>query len=91
LEQQLLTKGWQEAPPGVQVKLLPQGGVLEVRAESADRMAKQRAIRRRQLKIVGQAQANLDDAAQARRAVDEARRRPLARAKGKAADRNRGG
>jgi hypothetical protein len=27
--------------------------------------------------VVGQAQANLDDAAQARRAIDEARRRPL--------------
>src|SRR5215469_896020 len=49
LEQQLLTKSWQEARPGVQVKLLPvEDGELYVLAESADRVAKERAIRRRQ-------------------------------------------
>jgi transposase len=50
LEQQLLTKSWQEARPGVQVKLLPEDGELYVLAESADRVAKERGIRRRQLK-----------------------------------------
>ena len=50
LEQQLLDKPWQEARPGVQVKLLPQDGELYVFAQSADRVAKERAMRRRQLK-----------------------------------------
>ena len=50
LEKQLLTTSWQEARPGVQVKLLPQDGELYVLAESVDRVAKERAIRRRQLK-----------------------------------------
>jgi hypothetical protein len=50
LENQLLDKPWQSARPGVQVKLLPQEGELYVLAESADRVAKERAIRRRQLK-----------------------------------------
>jgi hypothetical protein len=50
LEQDLLTKPWHEARPGVQVKLLPQDGELYVFAESKDRVAKERAMRRRQLK-----------------------------------------
>jgi hypothetical protein len=50
LEQQLLTRPWHQAKPGVQVKLLPQGGELYVFAQSADRVAKERAMRRRQLK-----------------------------------------
>ena len=50
LEQELLDKPWQEARPGVQVKLLPQDGELFVLAESRDRVAKERAMRRRQLK-----------------------------------------
>jgi transposase len=50
LEQDLLDKPWQEARPGVQVKLLPQDGELFVLAESRDRVAKERAMRRRQLK-----------------------------------------
>jgi hypothetical protein len=50
LEQQLLTRPWHEARPGVQVKLLPQDGELYVFAQSADRVAKERAMRRRQLK-----------------------------------------
>jgi Transposase DDE domain len=49
-EKQLLDKPWQEARPGVQVKLLPQDGDLYVLAESADRVSKERAIRRRKLK-----------------------------------------
>ena len=38
------------ARPGVQVKLLPRDGELYVFAESADRVAKERSMRRRQLK-----------------------------------------
>jgi hypothetical protein len=50
LEQQLLARPWHEARPGVQVKLLPQDDELYVFAQSADRVAKERAMRRRQLK-----------------------------------------
>ncbi len=50
LENQLLDKPWHSARPGVQVKLLPQEGELYVLAHSNDRVAKERAIRRRQLK-----------------------------------------
>ena len=50
LENQLLDKPWHHARPGVQVKLLAEEGELYVLAHSADRVAKERAIRRRQLK-----------------------------------------
>jgi len=50
LEQELSNKPWQEARPGVQVKLLPQDGELYVFAQSLDRVAKERSMRRRQLK-----------------------------------------
>jgi len=50
LEKELLAKPWQEARPGVRVKLLPQDGELYVFAQSRDRVAKERAMRRRQLK-----------------------------------------
>ena len=50
LERDLVGRPWQQARPGVQVKLLPQDGELYVFAESADRVAKERAMRRRQLK-----------------------------------------
>ena len=50
LEKQLIAKPWQEARPGVQVKLLAQEGELYVLAQSRDRVGKERAIRRRQLK-----------------------------------------
>src|SRR5207302_3721120 len=50
LGKHLLAKPWQEARPGVQVKLLAQEGELHVLAQSRDRVAKERAIRRRQLK-----------------------------------------
>ena len=50
LEKHLIAQSWQEARPGVQVKLLPQQGELYVLAQSRDRVAKERAIRRRQLK-----------------------------------------
>jgi transposase len=50
LEKDLLLKPWQEARPGVQVKLLPQENELYVFAQSSDRVAKERAMRKRQLK-----------------------------------------
>ncbi|NJO34350.1 MAG: IS1634 family transposase [Rhodospirillales bacterium] len=54
LEKDLLAKPWQEARPGVQVKLLAQDGELYVYAQSRDRVAKERAMRRRQLKWLWQ-------------------------------------
>ena len=54
LEKDLLAKPWQEARPGVQVKLLTQDGELYVYAQSHDRVAKERAMRRRQLKWLWQ-------------------------------------
>ncbi|MCX5645333.1 MAG: IS1634 family transposase [Phycisphaerae bacterium] len=50
LEKDLLDQPWQEARPGVTVKLLGQEGELYVLARSADRVAKERSMRRRQLK-----------------------------------------
>jgi len=50
VEKQLLAKPWQEARPGVSVKLLDEDGELYVFAESAARVSKERAMRRRQLK-----------------------------------------
>ena len=50
LEKALLLKPWQEARPGVQVKLLPQDEEMYVFAQSEDRIAKERAMRQRQLK-----------------------------------------
>jgi hypothetical protein len=50
LEQALLAKPWHQARPGVKVKLLPAEGELYVFAESSDRIAKERSMRRRQLK-----------------------------------------
>jgi hypothetical protein len=50
LEQDLLAKPWQQARPGVEVKLLAQDGELYVFAQSADRVAKERAMRQRQMR-----------------------------------------
>jgi hypothetical protein len=50
LEQPLLGVPWQAARPSVQVKLLPQEQELYVWVQSADRVAKERAMRRRRLK-----------------------------------------
>jgi transposase len=49
-EQQLLDQPWQVVREGVAVKLLPQDKELYVLAQSADRVLKERAMRRRQLK-----------------------------------------
>src|SRR5208282_4119266 len=50
LERHLIDKPWQKAREGVEVKLLAQDDELYVFAQSADRVAKERAMRRRQLK-----------------------------------------
>jgi transposase len=49
-EEQLLERPWQVVREGVQVKLLPQEQELYVLAQSNDRVNKERAMRRRQLK-----------------------------------------
>jgi transposase len=49
-EKELLEQPWQAVREGVQVKLLSQAGELYVLAESKDRVNKERAMRRRQLK-----------------------------------------
>ncbi len=50
LEQALLVKPWKQVRPEVRVKLLPQEAELYVFAESRDRIAKERSMRRRQMK-----------------------------------------
>jgi len=50
LEGALLEKSWQQARPEVRVKLLAQEQELYVFAESRDRIAKERSMRRRKLK-----------------------------------------
>ena len=50
LEKELLVKPWHDARPGVQVKLLAQDGEIYVFAQSHDRIAKERSMRKRQLR-----------------------------------------
>jgi hypothetical protein len=50
LEKHLIEKPWRKAREGVEVKLLAQDEELYVFAQSAERVAKERAMRRRQLK-----------------------------------------
>ena len=50
LEKHLVDKPWREAREGVQVKLLAEGDELYVFARSDDRVAKERAMRKRQMK-----------------------------------------
>jgi len=68
LEAELATRDWQQARPSVRVKLLPQDGETYVLVQSQDRIAKERAMRRRRLR------AYLD-----RLAEIKARQRPLRR------------
>ncbi len=49
-EQELQKRPWHEVREGVTVNLLPQEGEVYVLAESRDRVCKERAMRRRQLK-----------------------------------------
>jgi transposase len=50
LEKELLDKPWIRARESVSVKILPRGGEFYVYVESRDRVAKERAMRRRKLK-----------------------------------------
>lgn len=68
LEADLATCDWQQARPRVRVKLLPQTGETYVLVQSQDRIAKERAMRRRRLR------AYLN-----RLAEIKARKRPLRR------------
>jgi len=52
LEDDLLERPWQSVRPGVEVKVLPQGNELYIFAQSRDRLNKERAMRRRQLKAL---------------------------------------
>jgi transposase len=52
LEERLTQLSWQQVRPGVEVKLLPEQGELYVLAQSRDRVGKERAMRRRQLKLL---------------------------------------
>lgn len=69
LEAQLSTLDWQQAREGVDVKLLAQEGELYVLARSKDRVAKERAMRRRQLKKLWARLAELKRTAAARDAL----------------------
>ena len=50
LEKDRLERPWETVRAGVQVKLLPQDGAVYVLAQSAGRIAKERAIRRKKLR-----------------------------------------
>jgi transposase len=52
LEQELLSLSWQAVRPGVEVKLLAHEQELYVLAKSVDRVDKERAMRRRQLRAL---------------------------------------
>jgi len=54
LEQELAEKPWQQVREQLRVKLLPQKGEVYVLAESGARSAKERGIRRRQLRALWQ-------------------------------------
>jgi hypothetical protein len=68
LESALAEREWKEARPSVRVKLLPQEGETYVLAQSKDRIAKERAMRRRRLRAYIDRLADL-----------KARKRPLKR------------
>jgi transposase len=52
LEADLVERPWQSVRPGVEVKVLPQENELYIFAQSRDRLHKERAMRRRQLKAL---------------------------------------
>jgi hypothetical protein len=68
LESALAERPWRQARPKVRVKLLPQDGETYVLAQSDDRIAKERAMRRRRLRAYIDRLADL-----------KARKRPLSR------------
>jgi hypothetical protein len=61
LEAALVDKPWRQVREGVQVKLLPHESELYVMAESRARIAKERAMRRRQLKRLWKRLGHLAD------------------------------
>jgi hypothetical protein len=63
LEAALLEQPWQQVREGVEVKLLPQEGELYVLARSRDRVRKERAMRRRQLRALWHRLGQLRDMA----------------------------
>lgn len=63
LEAALLEQPWQQVREGVEVKLLPQEGELYVLARSRDRVSKERAMRRRQLRALWHRLGQLRDMA----------------------------
>jgi transposase len=69
LEAELLLVSWQKARESIEVKLLPRTGELYVLARSRDRVAKERAMRRRQLKALWFRLAELKRQAPARDAL----------------------
>ena len=90
LEKQLVDKPWRKAREGVEVKLLAQDDELYVFAQSADRVSKERAMRRRQLKWLWARLKKLAaDGHLPRGKADEARRGALQGAVRLAAGRNR--
>jgi transposase len=52
MEKALAELPWQQAREGIEVKLLPQSGEVYVFAQSRDRVNKERAMRRRQMKAL---------------------------------------
>ena len=50
LEAELMARPWEQVRPGLEVKLLPHEGELYVQAQSQDRVSKERAMRKRQLR-----------------------------------------
>jgi transposase len=61
LEQVIAAQPWKTARAGVKVKLVPEDGELYVYAESVDRIAKERSMRKRQLKWLWARLAQLSD------------------------------
>jgi transposase len=61
LEAQLLERPWEQVRQGIEVKVLPQEEELYLLAKSRDRVSKERAIRRRQLKWLWKRLAQLQE------------------------------
>src|SRR5438045_2445387 len=90
LEKQRVATTWQEARPGVQVKLLAQEGELYVLAQPRPRRQGAGDATPPVEAAVGAAQTTVDDAADARGAADETRRRARSGPHGLAPGGNRG-
>jgi WD40 repeat protein len=69
LEEDLLERPWQSVRPGVEVKVLPQEEELYLFAQSQDRLNKERAMRRRQLKALWKRLGQLQQTPDGHRAI----------------------